>query len=269
MFGQTFLDLAMQQLGKPYVWGGAGPDSFDCSGLCMWTYGQVSGIEIPHNDEVQYNWWTQHPELADIIVRGQDANSPEDLQPGDLIFCQFEGGSGNGHEMIYVGSPAQSDYANPDWNYTYLQAPSSHDVVKLSSFEWNRQDTAHGGARGLRFGRFVRLKYPPGMEPREEADMALSRESAIVGKELRGHAFLGPLQGFSENCYLHFTGLAKQTNVTVQVFNDNAGKDIKETVALNKHVEIDLMRSGLLGSVTFHAYCDHDTVISPDWRSIK
>ena len=40
--------LAMAELGKPYVWGAAGPSSFDCSGLVMYVYAQV-GVSLPHN----------------------------------------------------------------------------------------------------------------------------------------------------------------------------------------------------------------------------
>ena len=39
--------IAMQELGKPYVWGAAGPSSFDCSGLVMYVYAQV-GVSLPH-----------------------------------------------------------------------------------------------------------------------------------------------------------------------------------------------------------------------------
>jgi len=181
-FGNLILDLAMKQLGKPYVWAAAGPNAFDCSGLCMWLYGQLAHIEIPHNDEAQWNWWGQHPELA-ARFRYQDLPGPDALMPGDYIWCEFEGGSGNGHEMIYVGSPRQSKYANPAWPYTYLQAPQTGDVVKLSEFVWGRRDTAHGGARGLRFGRFAQLKYPPGMTPktdRKEEEMGLAQVEKVL-----------------------------------------------------------------------------------------
>ena len=47
--------LAMQELGKPYVWGAAGPDVFDCSGLVTYVYAQV-GVSLPHNAAAQYGY---------------------------------------------------------------------------------------------------------------------------------------------------------------------------------------------------------------------
>ena len=45
--------VAMSQLGTPYVWGGAAPGGFDCSGLVMWAYAQV-GVSLPHSTYAQY-----------------------------------------------------------------------------------------------------------------------------------------------------------------------------------------------------------------------
>src|SRR5690606_15516206 len=43
---QVALRAAVSKLGRPYVWGGSGPDSFDCSGLVQWAYGQA-GVRMP------------------------------------------------------------------------------------------------------------------------------------------------------------------------------------------------------------------------------
>ncbi|MGI8664165.1 MAG: NlpC/P60 family protein [Acidimicrobiales bacterium] len=74
---------AEAQLGKPYVWGATGPNSFDCSGLTMYAW-QAAGVSLPHYTESQYAA-TRHISLSQ-------------LQPGDLVFYH-----GFGHEGMYIG----------------------------------------------------------------------------------------------------------------------------------------------------------------------
>ena len=75
--------IAMRYLGVPYVWGGASPSGFDCSGLVMYVYAQV-GTSLPHNAAMQYGYGSP-------VSRAQ-------LAPGDLVFF-----SGLGHVGIYIG----------------------------------------------------------------------------------------------------------------------------------------------------------------------
>jgi hypothetical protein len=63
--------FAQQQLGKPYLWGGTGPDMFDCSGLMLRAF-QSAGIILPRTAAEQFNAG-QHLAVADA-------------QPGDLLF---------------------------------------------------------------------------------------------------------------------------------------------------------------------------------------
>lgn len=72
-----------QQLGKPYRWGGTGPDAFDCSGLMQaaWNY---AGVSIQRDT---YEQWATLPHV-----------SKASLQPGDIVF--FEN---TGHDGMYVG----------------------------------------------------------------------------------------------------------------------------------------------------------------------
>jgi peptidoglycan DL-endopeptidase CwlO len=104
--------LAMQELGKPYVWGAGGPSSFDCSGLVMYVYAQV-GVSLPHNAAAMYSYGSP-------VSYG-------DLQAGDLVFF-----SGLGHMGIYIGGGQ------------FIHAPHTGDVVKIS----NMSD--HGGYVGAR-----------------------------------------------------------------------------------------------------------------------
>jgi cell wall-associated NlpC family hydrolase len=88
--GQRALAVAKLQYGDPYVYGAAGPNAFDCSGLTQYAYARV-GRYLPHNALRQYQV-TRH------ILLSQ-------LQPGDLVFMDFSGGgpSGISHVGIYAG----------------------------------------------------------------------------------------------------------------------------------------------------------------------
>ena len=99
--GGQAVAIAEQYLGVPYVWGGASPSGFDCSGLVMYVYGRL-GVSLPHNAAAQYSMGTPVPRDA--------------LEPGDLVFFD-----GLGHVGIYIG------------NNEFIHAPHTGDVVKISS----------------------------------------------------------------------------------------------------------------------------------------
>lgn len=95
------VSYAMKFLGRPYVYGATGPDSFDCSGFTSYVYRQVLGIDITRTTYTQLNV-------------GRPVSQSE-LKPGDLVFPHA------GHVGIYVG------------NGNMIHAPQTGDVVKVSS----------------------------------------------------------------------------------------------------------------------------------------
>ena len=99
----SVVSIAQQYLGVPYVWGGASPSGFDCSGLAMYCYAQV-GISLPHNAAMQYASITH-------VAHGSE-------QPGDLVFFGYSAG-GIHHVGIYVGGGSMIDapYTGVDVRY--------------------------------------------------------------------------------------------------------------------------------------------------------
>jgi len=88
--GVQALRYALTRIGDPYVWGAAGPSSFDCSGLVVWAYAQI-GISLPHY-------------TGDLWNSGEHVSRSE-LKPGDLVFFFPD----IGHVGIYVGNGMMVD----------------------------------------------------------------------------------------------------------------------------------------------------------------
>src|SRR5262249_10988983 len=76
------IKFALAQAGKPYVWGGTGPDAFDCSGLVQAAY-RAAGIDIPRTTFDEWPFGARVP-------NGQE-------QPGDLVFFNSGPGSSPTH----------------------------------------------------------------------------------------------------------------------------------------------------------------------------
>jgi cell wall-associated NlpC family hydrolase len=109
--------VALSQLGTQYVWAGAAPGGFDCSGLVMWAYAQV-GVALPHSSYAQWGYGVS-------VSRDQ-------LQPGDLVFFD-----GLGHVGIYIGGNQ------------FVHAPHTGDVVKISSLDEGWYASTYVGARRI------------------------------------------------------------------------------------------------------------------------
>jgi peptidoglycan DL-endopeptidase CwlO len=160
----TAIDYAEQQIGKPYVWGATGPDSFDCSGLMMMAY-RASGADIARTSQQQ--WATEKHVPASQV------------QPGDLVF--FAGSDGTpsapGHVGLVIGQGKMIEaYATgfPVRVATYGQPsspPGDQQVVGFTN-PWSSAQVAPvaaGAALGGPPGKVVPGKPVAGLAPSKSA----------------------------------------------------------------------------------------------------
>jgi len=111
--GNALANDIKEYLGTKYVWGGTSPNGFDCSGLMQYVY-EKNGINIPRTTYEQY------PKSKKVDY--------SDIQPGDLIFTDFNKSGLPEHVGMYIG------------NDTVIAASSSNGKVveqKLSGGYWN------------------------------------------------------------------------------------------------------------------------------------
>lgn len=112
--GHRVVRLARSQAGKPYVYGAAGPNAYDCSGLTMWVYRHVHE-RLPHSSAAQVGRTHRISRAA--------------AHPGDLVF--FTDGGGVYHVAIYAGH-------NAVWHAPYSGARVRRERIWTRSIFFGR-----------------------------------------------------------------------------------------------------------------------------------
>jgi cell wall-associated NlpC family hydrolase len=111
--GEAAVAWAKRQLGLPYAWGGAGPNSYDCSGLTLRAW-QYAGVALPHYAASQYEQFEKVPYSR--------------MRAGDLIFYASDTGNPASihHVTMYVGDGQM------------IEAPYTGARVRIVSVRRNR-----------------------------------------------------------------------------------------------------------------------------------
>jgi cell wall-associated NlpC family hydrolase len=126
--GNKAVQYALHQLGQPYVWAAAGPDSFDCSGLTMAAWA-AAGVALPHFTGAQVHSGTPEPNNLTTAVSG------------DLVLIRGSDGTASnpGHVGMIAGYVDRKD-----GRHLYLvQAPETGVPVELTeATEWSGQIVA-------------------------------------------------------------------------------------------------------------------------------
>ena len=114
----------MNQIGKPYRWGGTSPNTgFDCSGLVYYAYKDLVKFRIPRTANEMYH-------LRDAAPVGRN-----ELQNGDLVFFRTQGRGAADHVGVYVG------------NGKFIQSPRSGQDIQITSLSEDYWQQRYVGAR--------------------------------------------------------------------------------------------------------------------------
>jgi cell wall-associated NlpC family hydrolase len=120
----TAISYALAQLGKPYIWGGTGPQGYDCSGLVMMAY-RAAGIDLPRTTYQQ-------------VYAGSAVYSLSQLQPGDLLFTPGSDGTPQnpGHVGMFIGTYHGEGLV--------VQAPQTGESIQVTPLAgyWAQQTVA-------------------------------------------------------------------------------------------------------------------------------
>jgi cell wall-associated NlpC family hydrolase len=122
---EPLIKIALGHLGKPYVYGRIGPESFDCSGFVYGTHREL-GIHLPRTSLNQ-----SQIKAAKI--------SREDLQRGDLVFFDTSDGGVVNHSGIYLGN---GEFIHASSGKAYSVTISSLEAWYKDKFRWGKRINA-------------------------------------------------------------------------------------------------------------------------------
>lgn len=136
----SIVSSARAQIGKPYAWGAAGPNAFDCGGLVKYVYKQATNTDLPMGTTNQEKYGTEA--------------SLGSLQPGDLLFYGNRGATY--HVGIYVGNNQMIHSPQPGQtvkavDITYFYPNFARRIVSSNGTDPNVAPTTDGQAANERY----------------------------------------------------------------------------------------------------------------------
>lgn len=121
---KTAMSKLMNQIGKPYRWGGTSPSTgFDCSGLVYYAYKDLVKFRIPRTANEMYH------------LRDASPVNVAELESGDLVFFRTQGRGTADHVGVYVG------------NGKFIQSPRSGQDIQVTSLSEDYWQRHYVGAR--------------------------------------------------------------------------------------------------------------------------
>ncbi|HAP27057.1 MAG TPA: NlpC/P60 family protein 2 [Achromobacter sp.] len=87
---ERVVQAGLEAIGTPYSWGGDDADGFDCSGLVLYVFREIAGLDLPRTARAQRS-------------EGKTVSAKKELRPGDLVFFATRGRGVTSHVGIYIG----------------------------------------------------------------------------------------------------------------------------------------------------------------------
>jgi len=87
---ERVVQAGLEAIGTPYSWGGDDAEGFDCSGLVLYVFREIAGLELPRTARAQRS-------------EGKTVSAKKELRPGDLVFFATRGRGVTSHVGIYIG----------------------------------------------------------------------------------------------------------------------------------------------------------------------
>lgn len=130
---ETAMSKLMNQLGKPYQWGGTSPKTgFDCSGLVWYAYKDLVKFKIPRTANEMYH------------LRDAASVKREQLEKGDLVFFRINGRGAADHVGVYLG------------NGKFIQSPRTGKDIQVSALSEDYWEQHYVGARRVMTPKTIR-----------------------------------------------------------------------------------------------------------------
>nr|WP_318381882.1 NlpC/P60 family protein [uncultured Enterobacter sp.] len=130
---KTALSKLMNQIGKPYHWGGTSPRTgFDCSGLVYYAYKDLVKFRIPRTANEMYH------------LRDASPVNAAELESGDLVFFRTQGRGTADHVGVYVGGGK------------FIQSPRSGQDIQITSLSEDYWQRHYVGARRVMTPKTIR-----------------------------------------------------------------------------------------------------------------
>jgi hypothetical protein len=153
---------ARKGIGTPYRFGGASPlTGFDCSGLVLWSYGQI-GIQLPRSAREQIRF-------------GSPVQRREDLKPGDIVVFKGTRSRTGWHSGIYAGDGR------------FIHSPGSGKVVTESGMDEQYFARRFAGARRIPGGADGRALYSAYLERVKNSPATAAGTAVPAGKNKKKH----------------------------------------------------------------------------------